>query len=155
MRDFLSRTPFALLGAVGLLSLVRELLQWQEQFAYWIDAWRAVTRPVWDFLFGWILSYFDLPFPEWVKDYMSFAVISFGMSIRAQKNGVFDYGGRSEVLWTLFISFFLWPAMFLWAAIMTVIKGVRFSIYWETLIYALVIIAINYALIFGGAPTAP
>jgi hypothetical protein len=63
-------------GAVSLVNLVKDSLEWQHAIGKWLDAIRAFTRPVATFLFGWIPILLHLPFPGAVKDYLVVGVIT-------------------------------------------------------------------------------
>lgn len=154
MNNFLQRTPFALLGAVGLLSLIQDLMQWQEHIGAWLDAWQAVTRPIWDFLLGWLFEWFGWEMPWWAKDYLTMGAIGSGARFRV---GMAAGGSLFRSIPNALITFVSWP---FWVAIafrdLLTEHGDRESaaVFLESFLYALLIIAINYALIFGGSPAA-
>jgi hypothetical protein len=66
----------AIFGAFGFLSLLKDLLEWQRNIRVWLDAFRAFTRPIASFLFGWIPALIHLPFPGWAKDYLTVGTIT-------------------------------------------------------------------------------
>ncbi len=78
------RQPMAILGALGLLSLAEDLLQWQDQFQTWIDAWQAFSRPVAMFFFGWLIDLWPWNLPDWVLDYLIAGSIVAISLVRAQ-----------------------------------------------------------------------
>lgn len=82
--EFLGRAPFVFLGVISLFSIASTFLELQEGIAESLDAWKAVTRPFWDFLLSRALGYFDLSLPWWTKDYLTLCVIISGMLIRAR-----------------------------------------------------------------------
>lgn len=83
LSDFMGQPVFALLGAIGLLSLVSGFLAIDEGIKDWLDAWKSITRPIWDFLLGWAFSLVDWTLPNWAKDYLTVGIIVHGMRIRA------------------------------------------------------------------------
>jgi hypothetical protein len=164
---FLSRQPFALLGALGLISLVQDLLQWQEQIGLWIDAWQAVTRPIIQFLFGWIPALLKWPFPWWAQDYLTLSLISAGAFVRAAVvTNIDDFNRRLTddklsvyIGLTLFYIFaiFIWPVAVVFKVIPDLARSYKSNkeisgtlVFLETFVWAALIIAINYALLFAG-----
>lgn len=126
---FLQRSPFALLGAIGLLSLAQDLLQWHEWIGAWLDAWQAVSRPVIGFLFGWIPDLFGWPFPWWAKDYLAVGIIHSGMNFRMSSlipdnigrtlSPFFHFGPKqiqsNPIFYRsifMFYDFLVWPVVF-------------------------------------------
>jgi hypothetical protein len=73
----------AILGALGLLSLAEDLLQWQDQFQTWIDAWQAFSRPIAMFLFGWLANLSPWELPDWWMDYIAMGIIVSASSARS------------------------------------------------------------------------
>ena len=124
MRAFLGNTPFAIIGALGVFSFVSGLMDLADGVQDWVDAWRVVTRPIWEFLFGWAFEWLDWQFPWWLKDYLTLGLIHFGMYARGSgyireiiqkyKNQKFIILLYEEVILSL-ISIIFWP-MFVWAA---------------------------------------
>jgi hypothetical protein len=76
-------SPSAILGAFGFLSFSRDVISWQQDLLTWLDAWRAFTHLVTDYLFGWIPPLINLPFPGWAHDYLALSVIIFGATTRS------------------------------------------------------------------------
>jgi hypothetical protein len=77
------RQPMAILSAIGMLSLAEDLLQWQEQFQTWIDAWQAFSRPLALFLFGWLNNILPWALPYWWTEYVTMGMIICGILVRA------------------------------------------------------------------------
>lgn len=90
----------ALLGAIGLFGMVDDFITLSEGIQNWVDAWQAITRPVWDFLFGWFFNWLNWPFPWCLKDYLSVGVINYGMTARSKRiwKGVNGFTWRFEKL---------------------------------------------------------
>ncbi|MEM9141324.1 MAG: hypothetical protein AAGB15_15955 [Pseudomonadota bacterium] len=159
MIQFLSRTPFTLLGAIGLFSLVSDFVALQKDIDRWIDAWKSVTRPIWDFLLGWLFDWIGWAMPWWLKDYLTVGLIVGGMAVRlliVSKTWNFE----ASTFVGLILSVFLWPFTLYHAVVDLHFDEVNDAetqnrwVFWETGIYLLILIAVNYALIFGGSPTA-
>lgn len=148
---FLLRQPFALLGAVALLSLAQDLLTWQENINTWLNAFQAVTRPIWDFLLGWFFEWVGWEFPCRVKDYLTVGVVMSGMSLRTRIYSM----GRPSLMWACSESLlvtFLWPILLLVMIRISLVRNdALIGVFWEAGIWVLIIIAVNYALLYGGA----
>lgn len=76
---FVLRRMGAILGAIGFVSLLGDLIHLQETMLSIIEAFRALTRPVWGFIF----RAFPFEVYGWVKDYLTMGVIVGGMQVRA------------------------------------------------------------------------
>ncbi len=193
--NFFQRAPFALLGAVGLVSLASGAMQLEQNIADWLAVWKAITRPIWEFLFGWIFAWIGIEMPWWLKDYLSMGAIFSGMILRMRffrwhlvntgkmetlnirvlsfevseaKKGQWARFYFGDLVLRMVFNFFFWPLEIAFrfmrfrrfyldktmsADVRSMILG-SYQIYFETFFFALIIIAINYALIFGGAPAA-
>lgn len=81
--SFLQRQPFAIVGAFGLVAIIDGFINIPGYIGQWVDAWQTITRPVWEFLFGWIFEYFKITMPWWVKDYLTMGLIAAGMEVRS------------------------------------------------------------------------
>lgn len=81
MLSFLSRTPFSIMGAFGLLAFASGTLDLHKNIQDWIAAWMFITRPIWEFLFGLL----GVILSDWMKDYLSLGAISLGMISRAAR----------------------------------------------------------------------
>ena len=71
---FLSRTPFAVAGAFGLISLASGALSFEQNVKDWIIAWQHITNSLW----AWA--------PEISvdkKNYLTMGIINSGMVLRA------------------------------------------------------------------------
>ncbi len=86
--EFMSRTPFAILGAIGLFSIVGQFMALEENIYLTLKAWRDVTRPVWGFAFGWFFELFGWSFSSFLKDYLSLGVLTSLAIVRAQYSGL-------------------------------------------------------------------
>lgn len=103
-----------IMSALTLLSLASTWVEWQQHVAVWIDAWRSVTRPVWDFLLGWLFSWIGWELPWWVKDYLTMAVVCAAGFSRA-------FSG-STLIASCFLGLF-WPATMFFASIWAIVPG--------------------------------
>lgn len=143
MISFLQRQPFILLGAIGLVSLVDGLVDLPSDIGLWIDAWQAVTRPIWNFLLGWLFAFFSIDFPWWVADYLTLGFITLGSGIRVAK----IYGADVSVIDAFKASYLIliWPYL----SYLVLTDERRYAmIFLESFVWAAIIIAIAYATIF-------
>lgn len=85
MWNFLWRTPFAIFGAFGLLSLSTGsgVLQVDSNIEAWIIIWKSITRPIWETIFWPIETITNYTIPKPILDYLSMGFVFCGMSIRA------------------------------------------------------------------------
>lgn len=118
LKDFTASTPFALLGAFGLLGLADGFLTIPDQVQVMLTAWENVTRPIWDFLLGWIFKTLNLSFPNWLKDYLTVGVVHYGMFRRGwgSFNATTKASGqlRASVIAYILAAVAFWP---LWATV--------------------------------------
>ena len=96
LADFLGRTPFVLLGVLGLFSIVGTFMTLEENIAETLRAWRTVTRPIWEFLFSWP---FDLSLPWFLKDYLTLGVIVLGMQMRSTHAAEKKFRRQVKIPW--------------------------------------------------------
>jgi hypothetical protein len=68
--------PFAISGALSMLSFAHEAIPWHQDIQTWLDAWHHFTHAGTGFLFGWLPALLHLQFPEWAHDYLAMGVIS-------------------------------------------------------------------------------
>ena len=180
LSDFLSRAPFVLLGVLGIFSVVGTFLSLEENIALTLEAWRAVTRPIWDFLLGWAFELFSYDVPWWLKDYLTVGLVTCSMVFRRLTTSirdawrlsigfeVFDKSKSREYVSRVLIRNahrFLLNMLLLWPWIwfknlyrskariekmdkreIEADRKQRF-IFIETLVYALILISVNYVLI--------
>ncbi|MBR9884380.1 MAG: hypothetical protein GYB21_12305 [Oceanospirillales bacterium] len=142
MIKFLQHQAFALLGAIGILALVDSLIQLPKYLAQWVNAWQEITRPVWEFLLGWIFSLFDMSVPFYVSDYFTMAAITAGACFKVIKAD--EKEDHYDAL--IFISL-LWPL----AIYLVFRKGNDMELVYillEVFIYAAIIVAIFYSITF-------
>ena len=187
---FALRRMGAILGAIGFVSLLGDLIQLHETVLSIIDAFRGLTRPVWGFLLSW------LPFEVygWVIDYLTMGVIVGGMQVRAfaanwdfMREQVFRItanwfgiirirlSARTPHLYFLHLVYLFFAAILVWPKFLIswsihYLKGdwktdadgrqwptdkhrIRlakiYQTYFETLLWAAVILAISYSLLIG------
>lgn len=154
----MSRPVMAVLGAIGLLNITSSFLVLDQNIRDTIDAWQAVTRPVWDYLFGWLFNAFGIDFLWWHKDYLTSGLVFSGMYHRAMKDGYPDFYDtkktpRGSPLTYILIAFIFWPIAFYLIIHYTyvesppIFKKKSQVVFWETAIFFLIFIAANYALI--------
>jgi hypothetical protein len=151
------RQVLAIAGALGLLGLLKDMMTWQHDIGMWIDAFRAFTRPIATFLFGWIPELFHLSFPAWAKDYLTVGVISAAAALRTL---IYKEGISLSLMIFAPVVFFLiyilaWPIFLLANVLLYPTYGEQdrkfIRIFLSVYIYAAFVIALNYAFIAGGA----
>ena len=74
----LKRLPFALLAAVGFLTLLKDILEFHDTILIILNAVQYATRPAWAFILGWL----PIEIPWLLADYLTMGAISAGMMIR-------------------------------------------------------------------------
>jgi hypothetical protein len=155
------RNVLALFGAFALLGQIKDfnIITWQHDLAVWIEAFKAFSRPVATFLFGWIPALFHLDFPLWMKDYLTVGVITVSAVIREwiTKNGGEAFDIVSICLLLLYLV--TWPIVIVMVVVWYIVtfdeRERRYKrVFASVFVYAVLIIAINYAMIGGGAKTA-
>ncbi len=182
----LSRAPFTILGMIGLFSIVGNFMTLEENIYQTLEAWRSVTRPIWEFLLGWLFEWIGWEMPWWVKDYLTMGAIVAGAQGRGAKidpDWQDTWLFRSGTLIVLALMIPVWPLIFVslfWSfkAMLRSARAIRLSeladvevdpeltasndrlkqrnmIFFETFIFAFILIAINYAFVFSGAPSVP
>ena len=82
LNGLLGRAPFAFLGAMGIFSIVGNFMTLEENIYQTLEAWRAVTRPIWDFLLGWMFDWIEWEHKWLLKDYLTLAAVTFGATVR-------------------------------------------------------------------------
>lgn len=82
MLDWALRQPFAVLGALGIISMIRDLITLHGDILVLIHAYQSMTQPIWSFLFGWVFDWLQAPFPGWIKDYLTLGTIISGANAR-------------------------------------------------------------------------
>lgn len=172
---FLFKAPFAILSAIGLLSIVGQFMTLEENLYQTLEAWRSVTRPVWELLLGWIFHLIGFKLPWWLSDYLTVGVTTTIGFVRSEPNNRSNY---HPATWIICVS--LWPVLLI--AVMYMFWFERnqrrdvgnfepgqkilftelldeFKTIWETLlgsfIWLVIIIGINYALVLAGTPSQP
>lgn len=164
MKDFFGRSPFVLLGALGLLSLPGGLIEWQKDIAFFIDgfAWASdLFWWPWNWLTDWL---FGLRLHPWWQTYLTMGIIVSGAFLRGIIANETEHDDESNFLnayiligvtYTLLWPFvFLILLMFTWPKpktdrqkeIVEANKNVA-PVFSETFIVALLILALNYALL--------
>ena len=156
MFEFLSRQPFAILGAIGLVSLADVAMEFPSYIQDWIHIWNSVTTTAWGFILGWIsitLSSFQI-------DYFSLGLVFSGAIFRSGAFKEIRHTNDSvyEVVLValMAVSFYvtLWPLMILlWLfELFGFVKhdnnyemSLAYNpVFYESFIYTLLIIAASY-----------
>ncbi len=179
----LSRAPFTILGMMGLFSIVGNFMTLEENIYQTLEAWRSVTRPIWDFLLGWLFEWIGWEMPWWVKDYLTMGVITTAAAARADIGETtaqlshFMYVPRNLQNPTL--QMIVWPH-FIYKVTLNLrhlnrynnefmepdddpvslpgfIRAInrRSQIFAECYVYALFLIALNFVFVISGAPSVP
>ncbi|MEQ1713836.1 MAG: hypothetical protein ABL908_20900 [Hyphomicrobium sp.] len=78
MPNFILRSPLAILGALGFVSLLKGVMQLHEDVLYVVNGFQAVTHPIWDYTIGRFVELSSL----W-KSYLTMGLIVEGASLRA------------------------------------------------------------------------
>lgn len=163
--SFLQRQPFAFLNAIGLLSLIEGITHIKTFLSQWLDAWKELTRPIWEFLFGWIFYLIALneEVPWWFSDYLTMSIIVFGSLIRAIKfsenitlkdicNDIYKgfCAEPLEYFWLIFRYTILWPYT-IYEVLFTTLEGMDEEklvkvrlVFLESFIYVAIVMAITY-----------
>ncbi len=154
---------FSILGAFGILSLMSDIVVFEIHIGAVVEAWQTVTRQMMDYLFGWIFRLLGLEFPWYVKDYFTMSFVAAGMLARTyvKVNGSMRdaLDGFREHVWRDIVFIVAWPYPFLLGMRKIFFDGddldrQSFLIYFETIVWGLIVMAINYLLILSGAPRA-
>lgn len=151
----LSRVPGGILGGLGLVSLLSGAIELHSGVLKIVTAYQSITQPVWDLLIGWLFRWLDWPFPWWVKDYLTMGVISAAASFRASIPLVKQSPmlRRARLTATIFAGLF-WPIDMIGNATLYFRRsevGQFVGIFFDFLMWALIIIAISYGLIFANS----
>ncbi len=108
----LLRQPFALLGAIGLIGMLKSLVTLHEDVMFLVEAYQSVCRPVWDYLF----SFIGIELTPFLKDYLTLSAIFGGAMSRAFVDNEKEKDETAiEVFWSIVIGFLggmiVWPFM--------------------------------------------
>ena len=68
-------------------NLFSDLLAWEGFIRSIFEGYRAITEPVFNFLFGW----FPFPVPLWVGDYLTFSTILLAASIKGRESARLEF----------------------------------------------------------------
>ncbi len=154
---------FSILGAFGILSLASDIIEFEKHIGTVVAYWQTMTRAMMDFLFGWIFRLLGIEFPWWAKDYFTMCFVAAGMlartyikvngNLKDAWDGFREKTGRNAV----FIVVWPWPFLIGLKKIFidkTEADRKGFLIYFETVVWAVAVIAVNYLLVWVGAPVA-
>ena len=166
----LFRQPFAILGAFGLLTFAHDVVHWNEYVLSWLDAWRTVTRVIISCTIGWVFDQLHVHFSNDAKDYVAMGALVFGAMLRAANaDNMIGYGDR--IIYKIFaIIIILVCGVIMWPMTLTAYafigfaqianktwlvkipddfkRGVPLDVFFESFIWAAIIIGINYALLY-------
>ena len=84
LKDLFSTGPFVFLNANGLFSIVGQFMSLEENVYQTLEAWRTVTRPIWEFFLGWLFEWVGWEMPWWAKDYLTMGPITGASVVRAR-----------------------------------------------------------------------
>lgn len=150
----LLRQPFALLGAVGLVSMLKSVITLHEDVVFVVEAYQTVTRPIWDYLLGWL----GLDLSPFMKDYLTVSAIFAGAVSR-----IFVTDQKDEstdgLIWSHIIGFIggmiFWPFFFLLYTghlLLPAEEGdtdVKYAnMFFSSLLWSAIILATSYGLFF-------
>lgn len=164
--------PWAILGAIGFISVLKNVMVLPQDLAFVIDGFRAVSRPVMEFLLGWLFELINIDPPGWALDYFVVGFITAGALYRgsavyytSDTYKKFSKESSTSKFFYLCLApasgIVMWP--FYIALIMRDLyvdseyvldpgtrQGQETPQFLETFIYAAIILAVAYALAFGG-----
>ncbi|MGF1454724.1 MAG: hypothetical protein ACFB6R_05025 [Alphaproteobacteria bacterium] len=152
---------FSILGAFGILSLMSDLIVFEFHIGTVVEAWQQTTRQMMDAAFGWIFRLLGIEFAWYVKDYFIMSFVAAGMLARTyvKVNGSLKdaLDGFFENFWRNVLFVIFWPYPFLIGLRKIFLDDDEldrqsFLIYFETVVWGLLVMAVNYALILSGAP---
>lgn len=178
MKKILFQTPYSIFAAFGFISLSTGggVMQLDANIEAWISIWDAITLPMWRFLLWPIEELFGLSIPELILHWLSLGVIVFGMTLRSFKAlasktepGSIKLSSKTGLqlrVYLIGVSAFIiiWPAYIFFMFLISVlflfavddgkgkidVENTRTALlaFWETAGWFLLIVAINYALLF-------
>jgi hypothetical protein len=150
----------ALLGAVGLLSLLKDAMEWQHNLALYLDAFRAFTRPIAGFLFGWIPAMFHLSLTGAAKDFLTVGLIVSSAYLRTAAHHDKNALRSVETLKYTALAFLIWPILVITMGIVVPLMALRgfddtgkaqslraARVFMSVFIYAAILIILNFVLL--------
>jgi hypothetical protein len=170
---FTFRQLGSLAGAIALLNLLRDLVEWNSYLrdaAEWypdflmaLDAFRAFTRPIAQFLFGWIPALFHLSLTGAAKDYLTVGTIVLSAYVRTVAYADKIKLTPLEIMKFALPLIVLWPVWVIILGIMVPVMVLQLKndeaaqdlravrVFMSVFAYTAVLIILNYALlkIFG------
>ena len=124
MLQTILRQPMAILGALGFVSLLSGVAKIHEDVRFVIDVFQTMTRPIWEWTIGPIVAWLGLPFPGWLKDYLTMGLIVGGASARQHARAEMEVFSRlldsalaarlattSLAAFKVFVSLLMWPML--------------------------------------------
>lgn len=153
MKDFFGRAPFTFLSAIGLLSITSSIVEWQSDLRVLIDAYSAISSFLWTYTLSWLEPLLNFKMPLLGKQYLLMTLIVLGSGLRSSLKDNTNWSWR-DYLGLLELAL-LWPILLPVALVAVWLNREYRSgptyLFFESFVWALIIIAINYALIFSGA----
>lgn len=170
-RDTLWRQPWAILAALGLLSLLSHIVALPQDLLILIEQFQAILRPATQFLFGWFLGLFATEIPTWLWDYFTMGLITAACSFRVlvllgtSGDQKLTVGVGVLVGLILFVAWLLWP-LFTFSMTRAAFSSKTdaqmaplLRVYFEAFLWAAAILIVAYGLALGGvqmtSPTVP
>jgi hypothetical protein len=158
-------------GAVGVISLFRDAVEWRGFFRDLVEFWGAYVTPIARFLFGWIELIVPVTFPSLLYDYLMLGLIfalgvpRFRVWIEAEtrtlktstRKLLGDRTDWADYLWTVgVIALIAWPVYLAFVLVLCVdyvAPNMRTSVIYYLLspfLYGLLFFGLNYALFAAG-----
>lgn len=160
LESFLSRQPFVLLGAFGLLSLIDNIKELPSYIGQWVNAWQSITRPIWEYTLG---RLFDIPW--FLSDYLTTGLLILGALIRcvsylnykesflvrSREGSILIFQSSLTILSRSIVIVVFWPftLMLPWYIARTRQNAEQVvKIYLESLVWAAILLAFAYVTLF-------
>ncbi|ERP95731.1 hypothetical protein Q669_29625 [Labrenzia sp. C1B10] len=172
--DQIKTIPGGFLGALGLISLFKGSLELQKDILYLVNTYVKITNPIVDYTFGYLFSLVKIDLSQFIKTYLSIGIIItiafVKMIIFSGKNEeIKDYSRLELFFWTAMSLLLLvpfWPLqllvyfMFIFATFFSdqfdfydsELMGIKEMLphFTNMIIFVLVILFLNYGLLFAG-----
>ncbi|MFC7291481.1 hypothetical protein [Hirschia litorea] len=111
MINFISRAPFVVLGAIGLVTLSSSFIDLHQSIVDWVTIYQTISHALWDFLLGWVPKFTGWELTKWAKDYMTAGVIVSSAAYRT-----FSKFGKDMLILMCVLAFVCWP-MFIYVLV--------------------------------------
>lgn len=147
--NFIFRLPFAILGAVGLLTLATDVIHFQKHIASWLALWESASSVVWNAV--WHLLSIPGQIPDGLVTYLTLTVIfgaAFARSLIANDINMNPFLPKRKFIWVCVI-FFPLAIILTHFSYFTYHNGSKIvRVYWETAFAMIAILILNFALEF-------